>query len=371
MAAKVMSTANIYGRLFLIILGFFCFVMPVSAFSQIIILGGSAEHISYEGGAGTLWLNGYGIGSWRTAFEDGGYTAIDGYANIAVSPEGDGLVQDDESLTATLGLEVPGGMWESTAGLDASIDDITYGMVLRPNWSSRYTFSQDTVKSSRTELEPYLEYSGYSLSQEQGPQDRLSHTAALGLSYDPSIKRGYRMEISGNTTQWGDDYTDYLSSETVLRSDEHRQDVTASGELEITGLAGYFADWGITLSGGATHTNDQVYLAEGDMKRYGNDVAFGGIDGEFSWSPKRELGISSLLYGEGRHYFDRRAEKEDGTLGTEALTAIDIGGRLKFDFIQKDNSSFILELSGGRTISNDPSVDTWKFSVSGGIEFGL
>jgi hypothetical protein len=90
----------------------------------------------------------------------------------------------------------------------------------------------------------------------------------FGVNYDPSIKIGYRLEASGTGEWYGD---------------ANSRDFIAAGEAEITGLAGYFADW----------------------------------------SPTRELQISSLLYTQARSYADRKANNENGALTTEGLTQLE------------------------------------------------
>ncbi len=348
------------------LMGFLLCSSPALSFDPTFILGGSAEQNSYEGGESTLWLDGYGVGAWRTTIESGGYAVLEGSASLSYSPEGKGMLLDNEALEGTLGITLPGSRWENSLGMYSSLDDIDDGTVLRPHWSSRYSLTLESP-DKKSDIEPYIEYSGYHLYEELGAEDRQSHTGVLGITYEPSFKRSYRLQFDGSGRWWRRDYTDALSTAAVS-SDERRRDIILAGEFEISGLAGYFADWAVSLRGGTSRSNDENYLTADGLEELGTDTNFGRLDAELSWSPRRELDISAGLSGEGRRFLDRKAQREDGSL---PLTAIDIGGGVSANWTKDDKTFFLLKLSGVKTISNDPLVDTWSFSIGGGIEYGF
>ncbi|MDZ7794512.1 MAG: hypothetical protein U5P10_12720 [Spirochaetia bacterium] len=343
-------------------------VVPLAAFSPTFIVGTSAEYSDYSEYNSTIWYDLYGIGSWRTAFDGGGYAALNGNATLEYNPQS-GVTQDEENLDVAVGLPFTGGTMLFETGFNSTLDNSSYGTTFRPKWSGKYTYSPGS--SSRKVVEPYIEYSGYYVYQELGVEDRSSHSASLGLSYDPSIKIGYRLEASGTAEFYGEDYTQNLSDTYVLQGEANRQDIIAAGEAEITGLAGYFADWSLRLNGGKRISNDEEYLSEANLKKDGTDAVFGEVEGSFSWSPTRELQLSSLLYTQGRRYTDRKALDENEFPTTEELTQLDVGGGLEADWTPNDQIFFVLRGSAGKTFSNDPNYDTWNFSISGGIEYGF
>ncbi|MFO7849725.1 MAG: hypothetical protein R6V67_07170 [Spirochaetia bacterium] len=349
-------------------------VLPASAFAPSFVAGGSAENInsSVDGiHDSSLWLDLYGIGSWRTTFEEGGYTAVSGNLvlekNVLSGADGVEAIQDKESLEGLLGLPAPGGRTLFKAGFTSSIKDMSYGTTFRPRWSAEYTYSSE----ERGSVEPYLRYSGYYLYQELGYEDRTNHTASLGISYDPSIKRGYRIEASGKVELWEDDYTDYLKENTTYDgpAEEQRRDVIASGEAEINGLAGYFADWALTLNGGARISNDDKIFDETEKKEFGNSSVFGGVEGTFSWSPRRGMRLSSVLYADGRLYSDRNEDPAENTAAGSLIT-LDAGGDIEVDWTPDDRVYFTLGLSGGRRFYNT-GYGSWRLGVSGGMEIGF
>ena len=341
-------------QLFVLAVGVFIgSVVPLAAFSPTFIVGTSAEYSDYSEYNSTIWYDLYGLGSWRTAFDGGGYASLNGNATLEHNPRS-GETQDEENLNAAVGLPLSGGSLLFEAKFNSTLDDSSYGTTFNPQWSGKYTYSPGS--SNRNAVEPYLEYSGYYIYQELGAEDRSSHSASIGVNYDPSIKIGYRLEASGSAEFYGE--TD-------------RQDIIAAGEAEITGLAGYFADWGLQLNGGKRISNDEEYLAEANLKLEGTDAVFGEVEGSFSWSPIRELQLSSLLYTQARSYTDRKANDESSTLTTEELTQLDLGGGLEADWTPNDQVFFVLRGSAGKTFSNDPYYDTWNFSISAGIEYGF
>ncbi|MFO7731253.1 MAG: hypothetical protein R6V86_10875 [Spirochaetia bacterium] len=307
-------------------------IVPLAAFSPTYIVGTSAEYSDYSETDSTMWYDLYGIGSWRTAFDGGGYASLNGNAALEHNSHRE-VTQDEENLNAAVGLPFPGGSMLIETGFNSTLESSSYGTTFRPEWSGKYTYSPES--GSGNVVEPYIEYSGYSLYQELGAEDRSSHSASLGISYDPSIKIGYRLEASGTAE---------------LYAETDRRDIIVAGEAEITGLAGYFADWGLWLNGGKRISNDEEYLA---------DSVFGEAEGSFSWSPTRELQLSSLLYAQGRSYTDR------------GLTQLDVGSGIEADWTPNDQIFFVLKGSAGKTFSNDPIYDTWNFSISGGIEYGF
>ncbi|MCF7914328.1 MAG: hypothetical protein K9L66_04090 [Spirochaetaceae bacterium] len=306
--------------------------MPLAAFSPTFIVGTSAEYSDYSEYDSTMWYDVYGIGSWRTAFDGGGYASLNGNATLEYNPQSE-VTQDEENIDAAVGLPFLGGSMLIETGFNSTLDNSSYGSTFRPEWSGKYTYSPGT--GNRNVVEPYIEYAGYYLYQELGTEDRSSHSASLGVSYDPSIKIGYRLEASGTAELYGE---------------SDRRDIIAAGEAEITGLAGYFADWSLRLNGGKRISNDEAYLA---------DSIFGEVEGGFSWSPTRELQLSSRLNAQGRSYTDQE------------LTQLDVGGSLEADWTPNDQIFFVLRGSAGKSFSNDPIYDTWNFSIGGGIEYGF
>src|SRR6056297_3969784 len=220
-------------QLFVLAVGVFIgSVVPLAAFSPTFIVGTSAEYSDYSEYNSTMWYDLYGLGSWRSAFDGGGYVSLNGNAALEYNSQSK-ATQDEENFNAAVGLPFPGGTILIETGFNSTLDNSSYGTTFRPEWSGKYTYSPGS--SNRNVVEPYVEYSGYYLYQELGAEDRSSHSASLGISYDPSIKIGYRLEASGTAELYGE--TD-------------RQDIIAAGEVEITGLAGYFADWSLRLNGG-------------------------------------------------------------------------------------------------------------------------
>src|SRR6056297_1183898 len=219
-------------------------VVPLAAFSPTFIVGTSAEYSDYSEYNSTMWYDLYGLGSWRSAFDGGGYVSLNGNAALEYNSQSK-ATQDEENFNAAVGLPFPGGSILFEAGFNSALDNSSFGTIFRPEWSGEYTYSPGTNNGNA--VEPYIEYSGYHLYQELGVEDRTSHSSSLGVSYDPSIKIGYRLEASGTAELYGE--TD-------------RQDIIAAGEVEITGLAGYFADWSLRLNGGKLISNDKEYLAD-------------------------------------------------------------------------------------------------------------
>lgn len=343
-------------------------LVPLAAFSPTFIVGTSAEYLDYSENNPAIWYDLYGIGSWRTAFDGGGYASLNGNATIEYNSRS-GLTQDEENLNTAVGLPFPGGSMLFEAGFNSSLDNSSYGTTLRPEWSGKYTYSPGS--SNKTTIEPYIEYSGYSVSQELGAEDRSSHSASLGVSYDPSIKIGYHLEAMGRVELYEEDYTQNLSDTYLLVGEASRQDIIAAGEAEITGLAGYFADWSLRLYGGKRISNDEEYLSETDMELEGTDSVFGEIEGSFSWSPIRELQLSSRLYTQALGYTDRKASDKGGGLKNEELAQLEAGGSFEADWTTDDRLFFILRGSAGRTFSNDPNYDAWTYRISAGIEYGF
>ncbi|MFP4180611.1 MAG: hypothetical protein ACLFSA_11210 [Spirochaetaceae bacterium] len=364
-------------KLFLLaVLGAGFTVFPVSAFSPSFVAGSSAENTftsTTVDGTGTheIWLDLYGLGSWRTTFEKGGYAALNG--NVVFEKDvSDGTaaaenIQDKEYIEGTLGLPAPGGRVVLKAGNSSSINDLDYGTSIRPTWSGEYTYSP----GSRRDVQPFIGYSGYYLYQEQGSDDRAAHTASLGLSYDPSIKRGYRLETSATLELWEKDYSEYLEGleAYTIKTDGTRRDVLIDAEAEINGLAGYFADWAVTIDGGARLSNDDELLTEEEKKDLGNSSLFGGLEGSFSWSPARSLRLSSLLYSDIRRYSDRTTDPAENA-STDSLYEVNAGGNIDLDWTPNDRVYFTLGLSGGRTFYNT-GYGSWNFGVSGGVEMGF
>ncbi|MCF7929229.1 MAG: hypothetical protein K9L68_10670 [Spirochaetales bacterium] len=343
--------------------------LPLAAFPPTFVLGGTAENIWSPETTSTLWIDLYGSGSGRTAL-DNGYVALSGSATASYSPAafetGSGSFQDKEQLEGTLGLKSPGGLTVLQAGITSSIHNLLYGTVLEPEWSLRYSFQEGLP------VAPYIRYDGYYLYQSDpaaGTEDRLSNSLAAGFEYDPSIRMGYRMEAGGRLELWQDEQLlDSAGNETG----EHRRDIIGFTEVEVTGLAGYFADWSVLLDGGMIFSNDNRYLSDtGELEEKSADAAFGGIEGSISWGPTRELQLESLLYADFRRFLSRKARNTDGSLASEKLMKVDTGGSIQVDWTNDDIVYYILQVSGGRTFSNDPAYDSWHLGISGGVEFGF
>jgi hypothetical protein len=258
---------------------------------------------------------------------------------------------------------------EFMAGLESSLDDRYYGTVLRPEWGVEYAFSG--ARGTDNSLEPYLGYNGYYSYQENGRQDRLSHSGTLGLDYEPSVRRGYTLEMRAVHEAWSGDYRSYLEDVYGVKTDTLRRDFIASGKAEVRGLAGYFADWRLSCTAGSRMVNDQRYFTDTEEKQYGSDRVFGNLEGELNWSPVREMGLSALIYADGSRYLRRRAYTQDGVMSKSTLVSFDVGGSLEADWTANDELFFVLELYGGKTLSNDPDYESWNFGLRGGIEYGF
>ncbi len=348
----------------LIIAGFA--VSSVSAFSPTLIGGTTIEHIRYSDSQSLPWYRLYGIGSWRTTLAENGYAAVNGNAELSYTDSGAGSFTDSEALEGTLGFIGERGTTVLDIGFSSSIDDPDSGTVLNPEWSLEYTLSP---RQHSPALEPYLRYSGDYLYQELASGDRLSHEAALGLLYKPSITRGYRLEVAGTGTYWNERY---LFDSGGGETDTLRRDYRAAVEAEANGLAGYFADWSLIFSGGALFSNGNYYQVDlATLQADSYDAWFSGFEAEWSWSPSRSVQFASSLYTESRHYLHRESLNEDGSLGGELLSTVNTGARFEADWTPDDRVYFILALFGGKTFSNDSNYDAWSMGISGSIEYGF
>lgn len=337
----------------------------LAAFSPTLIAGSSIEHINYSAADSYQWYRFYGIGSWRTTLTENGYAAVEGNAELSYSPANDGLVNDSEALSATVGFIGARGTTVLDIGLLSSIDNAEFGTIVNPEWSAEYTFSPQSGSSA---IEPYLGYSGEYLYQEQGKNDKSVHTASLGIAYNSSIVRSYRLELAGTGTFWNENYLyDAGGSET----DTLRRDYEAAVAAEASGLAGYFADWSLLIDGGLLLSNGNSLTELGAVQTDSFDAWFHGIEAEWSWSPTRALQLSASAYSERRAYLQRKALNEDGSIGNNLLSTVNIGGNIAADWTPDDRIYFILSLFGGKTFSNDPDYDYWNMGISGSVEYGF
>ncbi len=352
-----------------IVMGVSAVSAPLFAYPPTFLIGSSAEYSDSSEYDGEIWYDVYGMGEWRTILEPGGYFSIDGKTSLAYSDVDGGTVRDDESINAELGLRAPGGEVELRAGLDSSLDDRYYGTTLRPQWGGEYRVTGNG--GSDGTLAAYLGYSGYYLYQEDGAQDRLSHAGSFGVDYEPSIKRGYTLELSAEHVSWSEEYRDYLEEVYAVKTGTDRQDLIFSGMAEARGLAGFFADWRLSCTAGTRVVNDQRYFDEIEEKQYGSDRMFGNLEAGFNWSPVREMSLSALLYADGTRYLKRRAYTKEGVMSESSLVSLDLGGSLSADWTPNDELFFVLELFGGKRFSNDSDYESWNFGLRGGIEYGF
>ena len=369
MSPETKSPNRFKKSIVLVIIFFLCVTVHVSAFPPTFILGSSLDYNDADDNEDQLWYGLYGVGSWRSTIGQGGYTALSGNFNARYSDEESRSFDDSESLKGTLGFPVPAGMLLIESAISSSFDDVDYGTVLRPQWSTRYNLWKGPHYN--IPLSPYLIYSGFYLYQELGVQDRFSHEIGIGVTYDPSIKIGYRFELTGKAELWNGDYTEDLSEFYTLESTTKRTDVATSAEVEVNGLAGYFADWSVLFRGGSRLSNDEQYLSDDLMETEGTDTFFVYTEGVLSWSPTRQIGLSSSLYAEVKKYMDRNAYADDGSLGSTPLSLLDVGGNLEFDWTPNNKLYFLGSVSGYKTFSDGPNYDGWNYGVSVGIEYGF
>jgi len=354
--------------LLLILVALFYAAVPVFAFPPTFILGSSLEYNNQ------FWYGIYGVGSWRSTLAEGGYAALSGNFSAKYSQYEGGLLRDSEYLQGSLGFPVPAGTLLIESGLSSSLDDEDYGTILRPVWSAQYNLWKGPHYN--TPVHPYLRYSGYYLYQEAGVQDRSAHEIGLGTVYDPSIKRGYRFEVTGKAEMWSGEYTEnlseiYPSEITAFDGAASRTDLFASADVELNGLAGYFADWSVVFSAGTRASNDQQYLSDALLETEGTDTVFVLAEGDFSWSPTRQIGLTSSLYADSQRYVERRASKEDGSLGPDPLLLVDMGGRVEFDWTPNNKLYVIASMNVGKTVSNDPAYEGWNIGLSAGVEYAF
>ena len=338
------------------------------AFSPTLLAGTSLEHITYSEADSALWYQAYGAGSWRTALYESGYLSVTGDAQLLYTEQNGGRFGDSESVQLTYGVLEDRRSTILEIGLDSSIDDVNYGTLLNPDWSVTQTFTLPARAVTSSETELYLRYSGEYLYQEMGSNDKTVHEAAVGMWYDPSIMRGYRLELAGTGSYWKEKKLfDSGGSET----DSLRRDYQLVLEAEVNGLAGYFADWSLILTGGTLFSNGNYLTDLGSVQEEGFDAWFNGFEAEWSWSPSRSLQLSSSLYAEIRRFLHREALNDDGSLSGELLSSVDTGAQVEADWTPDDRIYFILSLFGGRTFSNDPNIDSWNLGLRASVEYGF
>ena len=342
-----------------------CALSSLAAFSPTLIAGASAESSSYSTADSSQWYRFYGIGSWRTTLTENGYAAIEGDAELSYSPEKEGVLSDNETLSLTFGYFGAAGTTVLDIGCLSSFDDADFGTTVNPEWSAEYSFSPQSASSS---LEPYLGYSGEYLYQELGTTDKSVQTASLGIAHNPSIIRGYRLELTGSGTFWNEKYLyDSVGSETGTL----RRDYETAVEAEVNGLAGYFADWSLIIDGGVLFSNGNSLTELGEVQKDSFDAWFNGVETEWSWSPARSLQFAVNLYSESRSYLQRKVLNEDGSIGSDLLSTVNVGGNISADWTPDDRMYFILSLFGSRTFSNDANFEAWNLGISGSIEYGF
>lgn len=337
----------------------------LAAFSPTLIAGSSAEQIYYSATDSSQRYRFYGIGSWRTTLTENGYAAVEGNAELSYSPEMDSVLSDSEKLSATIGFSGAAGTTVLDIAFLSSIDDADFGTTANPEWSAEYRFSS---RSGSFAVEPYVGYSGEYLYQELGTTDKSVHTASLGIAHNPSIMRGYRLELTGSGTFWNEKYLyDPVGSE----SDTLRRDYETAVEAEVNGLAGYFADWSLIIDGGVLLSNGNSLTGLGTVQNDSFDAWFNGVEAEWSWSPARSVQFSAHLYSETRSYLQRKVLNEDGSIGSDLLSTVNIGGNVTADWTPDDRMYFILSLFGRRTFSNDVNFEAWNMGISGSVEYGF
>lgn len=334
------------------------------AFSPTLLTGTSVEQRSYSEADSALWYHAYGGGSWRTTLSANTYLSVNGNARLSYLDQNGGSFSDNESVEADFGWLADKGSTVLEIGLRSSIDDINDGTVLNPEWSAEQTLSLGGAKP-----ELYWRYSGEYLYQQQGSDDKTAHETALGLMYDPTVMRGYRLEVTGSGTFWSEQY---LFDSGGGETETLRRDYRLALEAEVNGLAGYFADWAIILLGGALFSNGNYYLSDlSTLQSDSYDAWFNGFEAEWSWSPSRSLQLSSSMYAESRYYLHRKALSGDGGLSDNLLSTVNTGAQVEADWTPDDRVYFILSMFGGRTFSNDPNFESWNMGISGSVEYGF
>lgn len=314
-------------------------------------------------GAGGTWItdsgdntnfypyyNGTLSGTYRTALSRGGYFAGSLLTDLKYYTDGIRDLDDRYVLSLQLGAPIRTNRIEVNTRVDSSFHNAGAGYFLQPAWSADLLFSTDTDA-----FVPRLGYFGSYRHQEDALNDRFIQGARIGFDRDLSIYFGWGMEALGAWEYYPDWFVRDSAGEI---SDTPRQDVRIELSGTLEGLIGFFHSWDTSVTTGVLLSNTDDWVPESESRWRS------GITGTLQLSPHRNIGIETSATVDNDYYLEREI---DG----DRVNRLGIDGGLRLDYTPDGALFFVLDANGGWHYSNDPLLEGWNTTISGGIEYSF
>ena len=307
--------------------------LPVHGYAPTLLLGIYGQEIFTEDLGRRTAVRAKGLLSWRTLPAENASLALYACSLVDGIPADGGWLYDSHSLSLDLLLRGAAGRFALEGGLAGSVEGTWEGQdpYVRPDWRFGYEHGGESAATS-------LAYSGYYLHQPGASEDALFQALSFGVARYPSIRLRYALELLGGWERW---------------TEQHRDDFLGSLETSAGGLIGYFHDWSIAARGGVRLSDDE---SESNL--------FLGLDGDWAWSPHRQVSIETGVFLREEVYFQTGGLAD----GPRAFSA---GFELRGDWTPNDRLYLVVELTASRRFAGDPADSWWNALARAGLELSF
>ncbi len=271
-------------------------------------------------------------------------------------------IEDFEQVAADLRLNFGNFSLDTGGTFNFSAHTVDHGMLMQPEWSGSLLYTADSVPFFGS-----LDYSGTSVFQEGGTDDRVTNRAGLTLGYDHSLSFGLSGSIAAALTDYRESY---ILDETNGETDTLREDRRFEGELAAEGLIGFFSDWEVSLY---LHYNDsnanRWLVSEVQLEKNSEDRRTTGLEYELNWSPHRKFQIGLVGFADFTEYLHRTVIDASGGSTGELLRVTRTGGTLNASWTEDGSLYWTIDVSAYRSFADDTDYDLWSCGLEAGLEF--
>ena len=285
-----------------------------------------------------------------------------GYLGTGISSALDlvGWTPEDRSfLSLILGGAAPGGpRWRAEAGCSLSAADL----LVAPEWSLQVRGSQGSQDSAAL----WARYEGAAVFDGDDEEDHLLQVLRLGVTADPSIRFGWRVDAGALGRLW---WQWPLYTPAGVQGDEWRRDVDLAARVSLNGLAGYFGEW--SLDTAVTRRFSDANRWPGDLEERSEDRWTAGLGAGVGWSPTAAVGIELGASVEGALYPYRAALDAAGAPTGAELRTLSLSADLRADWSPDGRRYLFLSALLRQTVSNEPGEREVEAGVRAGLDLRL